>query len=104
MNKYSELSDDAINRLIAERVMGGKYHPAIDKFSTDETTFFREVVPRMAELGMNLLFDNDRRSGEWAAEVLHCRKVSSFGPYVNKSIARAGCESALLAMDAMEAK
>jgi len=123
MTDYAAMTDEQINEIIAEYVMGWAIHPRNTAFwvpqlymktddyqhvirsewkpSTDIASAF-QVVEKMRE--KNWLFHCSNHSDSWGAEFWftqewreHCEKVDS-------SLPRAICLAALSALKALEAK
>jgi hypothetical protein len=123
MTPYDNLTDSELDRLVAERVLGWKVcqktdsyirweepngrlrlqligwaNPPSTRFSSDHNAFFTHVVPAMRDRGFWLeIQDHDMEvfSVNWC-DTAHSQR------YECKTIPRAGCIAALLALDALE--
>ncbi len=100
-NKYDSYTDEQLDREVAERVCGWDYHTMIRKhwriFPESMDACLEHVIPAMRERGLlSTILDKTI----WSVEFLitkdsGCRSI-------DKSLPRAICISALLALDAMD--
>lgn len=115
MTNYSDLPNEEIDRLIAERVcqwehsehgqdwkiMKGDrllYWSSAPKFTTSFDTCLEHVIPAMRELGFSELEISYKSEFKVVTSSFNYEWM---GRCINKSLPRATCEAALMALDAM---
>jgi hypothetical protein len=125
MTPYDKLTDYDLDRLVAERVLG--WNPSFRIllfFSSSHNVFFAHVIPAMrskgftwqcedegdAESTVNFHFwkTKDKYNDKYFAPAYwyeiddYQLQFLDYGDKVDKSLPRAGCIAALLALDAIE--
>ncbi len=112
--KYDSMTNEQLKRETAERVCGFKrlgrywvaprngYDEVVDlpELTTSFDTCLEHLIPAMGEKDLAVFINNGE--DKWDVEFGLLGTIQLLGEYHHKSLPRATCISALLALDAME--